>query len=338
MAVQRRIVLAGGALALSGLGLGLSAPGLGRAARAADRPVLRIGTLENGTVNWEIQTIRGQGYDQAHGFSLHPLILAGNPATQVALQGGEVDTIVSDWLWVAQQRARGADFTFLPYSTAVGGVVVAGDSPIRDLAGLRGKRIGISGGPVDKSWLILRAWSRQQLGEDLADITEQVFGAPPLIMNAAETGQVDAAINLWHLQALMQARGMREIASVAQAAQALGLDAQTPLLGYVLRDRWIAANPGLARGLAQASRAAKDLLSRADAAWQPIRRYMGAGDEAEFQALRAGWRAGVPPDAPVDVTHAQRLFATMAELGGEALTGGLSELPPGLFWWPEPRG
>lgn len=331
MAVHRRIVLAGGALALSGLGLA-------RTALAADLPVLRIGTLENGTVNWEIQTIRGQGFDHARGFSLHPLILAGNPATQVALQGGEVDTIVSDWLWVAQQRARGEDFTFLPYSTAVGGVVVAKDSPIRDLAGLRGKKIGISGGPVDKSWLILRAWSRQQLGGDLADITEQVFGAPPLIMNAAETGQVDAAINLWHLQALMQARGMREIASVAQAAQALGLDARTPLLGYVLRESWIAANPELARGLAHASRAAKDLLSRDDAAWQPVRRYMDAKNEAEFQALRAGWRAGVPPDAPVDVANAQRLFSTMSELGGEALTGGVTELPPGLFWWPERIG
>lgn len=331
MAVHRRIVLAGGALALSGLGLA-------HRARAADLPVLRIGTLENGTVNWEIQTIRGQGFDHARGFSLHPLILAGNPATQVALQGGEVDTIVSDWLWVAQQRARGEDFTFLPYSTAVGGVLVPKDSPIRDLAGLRGKRIGISGGPIDKSWLILRAWSRQELGEDLADITEQVFGAPPLIMNAAETGQVDASINLWHLQALMQARGMRQIASVAQAAQALGLDAHTPLLGYVLREKWVAAHPELARGLAQASRAAKDLLAHDEAAWQPLRRYMDAKDEAEFLALQAGWRAGVPPDAPVDVANAQKLFQTMAQLGGEALTGGVTELPQGLFWWPEPQG
>ncbi|MTH33162.1 transporter substrate-binding domain-containing protein [Paracoccus limosus] len=331
MELHRRIVLAGGALFLSGLGLP-------RRARAADLPALRIGTLENGTVNWEIQTIRGKGLDQARGFSLQPLILAGTPATQVAMQGGEVDTIVSDWLWVAQQRARGEDFTFLPYSTAVGGLIVPKDSPVRSIGDLKGKKIGIAGGPIDKSWLILRAWSRQVLGADLADLTEQVFGAPPLIMNAAETGQVDAAINLWHLQALMQARGMREIASVAQAAQELGLDARTPLLGYVLRDRWIAANPTLARGLAQASRAAKTTLVQDDAAWQPLRRYMDAANDAEFQALRAGWRAGVPADAPVNADNAQKLFATMAALGGDALTGGLTTLPKGLFWWPEQAG
>ena len=327
MFLTRRITLLGGAAILSGLGL--------RAQAHDALPRLRIGTLENGTVNWELQTIKAQGLDRANGFSLMPMILAGNPATQVAMQGAEVDTIVSDWLWVAQQRARGADFTFLPYSTAVGGVMVRADSPIRSLADLKGKKIGIAGGPVDKSWLILRAWSRDTLGQDVADITTQVFGAPPMILNAAETGEVDAAINFWHFQAKMQARGMRQIASVADAARDLGLDPDTPLLGYVLRDSWIAANPAQAAGLARASRAAKDLLARDDAAWDAVRPVMDAADEAEFQALRAGWRAGIPPAGPVDPQDAQKLFATMAALGGDELTGGLTTLPEGLFWAPE---
>ena len=95
--------------------------------QAQDLPVIKIGTLENGTVNWELQTIKDQGLDTANGFTLELLPLAGNPATQVAMQGGEVDVIVSDFLWVAQQRAQGADFTFLPYSTSVGSLVVPAD-------------------------------------------------------------------------------------------------------------------------------------------------------------------------------------------------------------------
>ncbi|MGA0613299.1 ABC transporter substrate-binding protein [Paracoccus sp. KR1-242] len=325
--LNRRITLLGGAAMLSGFAF--------RAGAATTPPAIRIGTLENGTVNWEIQTIVKQGLDKANGFSLVPMILAGNPATQVAMQGGEVETIVSDWLWVAQQRARGADFTFLPYSTAVGGLMVKDDSPVQTLADLKGKKIGIAGGPVDKSWLILRAWSREKLGEDLADITQQVFGAPPMILNAAETGEVDAAINFWHFQAKMQARGMREVMSVATAARDLGLDPSTPLLGYVLRESWIAKNPALAAGLAKASAAAKDLLAKDDAAWQPIRSFMDAKDDAEFQALRAGWRAGIPAKGPVDVANAEKMFAAMAALGGEELTGGVTALPPGLFWTPE---
>ncbi|AUH65064.1 ABC transporter substrate-binding protein [Paracoccus zhejiangensis] len=301
-------------------------------AQEASLPVIEIGTLENGTVNWELQTIKDRGFDTANGFTLELLPLAGNPATQVAMQGGEVDAIVSDFLWVAQQRAQGADFTFLPYSTAVGSLVVPADSPVQTLADLKGKKIGIAGGPVDKSWLILRAWNAKENGEDLAAVTEQVFGAPPVIMNAAETGEVDGAINFWHFLAKMKAAGMREVISVEQAATDLGLDPTTPLLGFVLRDAWIAEHPDLAKGLAAASQQAKALLASDDAAWEAIRPMMNAANDAEFEALREGWRAGIPPEGPVNAENAQAMFAVMAELGGEELTGGLSELPEGLFW------
>lgn len=313
--------------ATAALALSLAAP-----ATAQSLPEITVGTLENGTVSWELETIRDRGLDRAHGFTLKLLPLAGNPATQVAMQGGEVDTIVSDFLWVAQQRAAGADFVFLPYSTAVGGVMVRGDSPAQSLADLKGKKIGIAGGPVDKSWLILRAWSRRNGGEDIAATTEQVFGAPPVIMNALEGGEVDAAINFWHFQAKMAAAGAREIMDVGTAARDLGLDPGTPLLGYVLREGWITENPDLARGLAAASWEAKRILATDDAQWDKLRPIMNAADDAEFAALRAGWRAGIPPSQKVDPAAAQRMFAVMAELGGEELTGGLTELPAGLFW------
>lgn len=298
----------------------------------AQTPTITIGTLDNGTVNWELETIRSQGFDTENGFTLQMLPLAGNPATQVAMQGGEVDAIVSDFLWVAQQRAQGADFAFLPYSTAVGSLVVPADSPVQELSDLKGGKIGIAGGPVDKSWLILRAWYQQQNGTDLAQETEQVFGAPPLIQNAAETGEIDGAINFWHFLAKMKAAGMREVMSVSDAATDLGLDPATPLLGYVLRDAWIAENPDLAQGLARASRQAKDYLAADDAAWDALRPMMNAADDAEFVALRDGWREGIPPAGPVDAESAQKMFSVMAELGGDALTGGLTELPEGLFW------
>lgn len=315
-----------------GLALVFAATLWGAGAVSADQPVVTIGTLENGTVNWELQTIIDRGLDRENGFQLRLMPLAGNPATQIAMQGGEVDSIVSDWLWVAQQRVAGADFTFLPYSTAVGGLVVPADSPVQVLGDLKGQKIGIAGGPVDKSWLILRAWNKQQNGEDLAAVTEQVFGAPPVIQNAAETGEVAGAVNFWHFLAKMRANGMREVLSVSQAASDLGLDPSTPLLGYVLRDGWIAEHPDLAQGLARASQQAKDLLGGDDAAWDALRPGMNAASDAEFIALRDGWRAGIPPAGPVDAENAQKMFSVMAELGGDELTGGLTQLPKGLFW------
>ena len=301
---------------------------------AAETPAITVGTLENGTVSWELETIKARGLDAAHGFTLKTLPLAGNPATQVAMNGGEVDTIVSDWLWVAQQRAQGRDYVFLPYSTAVGGVMVKADSPAQTLADLKGKKIGIAGGPVDKSWLILRAYSRLNGGEDIGAATQQIFGAPPLIMAAAESGEVDAAINFWHFQAKMAAKGMRELIDVGTAATALGLDPATPLLGYVIRDAAIKDKPEPWQGLARASAEAKRILATDDTAWDALRPIMNASDDAEFAALRDGWRAGIPAQASVDEAAAQKMFALMAELGGDDLTGGVKELPSGLFWTP----
>lgn len=312
--------LAGGAVALL----------LAQAAQA-EAPVLRVAALEGGTVNWELDTIRTYGLDTAEGFRLEVIAVAGNPAAQVALQGGTADAIVTDWFWVARMRAEGQDYRFLPYSKAVGGLMVRDGSPVRSLADLKGRKIGIAGGPLDKSWLILRAYARSHDGIDLAAESEQVFGAPPLIMQAALTGEVDAATNFWHFMAKMEAGGMHTVLSVAEAAKALGLDPETPLLGYVVPGRLVEQQPDLVAGLARASRAAKDRLATDDTAFARLRDQMNARDDAQYQALVAGYRAGIPSAAPVDEAAAARMLRLMATLGGEDLLGPVRDLPPGVF-------
>src|SRR3546814_3612214 len=76
--------------------------------------------LKYGTVNWEISIIQRHEMDVQHGFHLEVLELASDQATAVALQAGEVDIIVSDWLWVSRQRAEGKRYTFVPFSSSVG--------------------------------------------------------------------------------------------------------------------------------------------------------------------------------------------------------------------------
>lgn len=307
------------------------AVGLSAAAAIADTPVLRLGALKFGTVNWELDTIKANGFDTSNGFELDVQGMAGGSASKIAFQGGEVDVIVSDWIWVARQRAAGHDYRFIPYSKAVGGVVVPADSSAQTLADLAGGKIGIAGGPLDKSWIILQAYAAQQ-GFDLKAETEQVFGAPPLIFKTALGGDLDGAINFWHFMAKMEAGGMRKLIDVADAATALGLDPNTPLLGYVYTGEFADANPEVVAGLAAASRAAKDLLGNDDAAWEPLRGRMKPKSEAQFIALRDGFRAGIPAQGDVDETAAAAMFALMAKLGGEKLVGEASDLPAGVFY------
>jgi NitT/TauT family transport system substrate-binding protein len=303
-------------------------------AAQAEEAVLRLATQTSGTVNWELSTITSHGFDKANGFSLQVQDVAAGPAAQIAFQGGAVDVIVSDWLWVARQRSEGKDFLFIPYSTAVGALYVPKDSKAETLADLKGGKIGIAGGPVDKSWLILRAYAQQAYGMDLAGETEQVFGAPPLIFQTAMEGQLDGAINFWHFGAKMEAGGMRPLVTVAQAGEAMGLDPATPLLGYVVHGEMLRDHPELVAGLAKASRAAKDVLQSDDAAWEALRPQMNAKTDAQFAALKAGFRAGIPAQGPVDEAAAAKMLEIMATLGGEELVGKMQALPSGVFYAP----
>lgn len=304
---------------------------LATATLAQEVPTLRASVLEFGTVNWELDTIKHHGFDAANGFDLEVQGVSGSSAAQVAFQGGATDVIVSDWLWVARQRAAGEDYVFIPYSRAVGGVMVATDSTARTLADLAGQKIGIAGGPLDKSWLILRAYAQKNYEMDLVSQTEQVFGAPPLIFASATGGELDAAINFWHWAAKQETAGMRTLLSVDEAATDLGLDPDTPLLGYVVRGEMLNEAPGLVQGLAAASRMAKDLLASDDTEWDRLRGRMNAGDDAEFGALVAGYRAGIPAAGPVDEDAAAKMLSLMYELGGQELLGGADTLPDGVF-------
>ena len=86
--------------------------------RAEPLPRIRVGVLRFGTVSWEIDVLRHHGQDTEAHIVVAPVELASAQAAQVALQAGEVDTIVADWLFVARQRGMDADWTFVPFSNA----------------------------------------------------------------------------------------------------------------------------------------------------------------------------------------------------------------------------
>ena len=70
---------------------------------------VRAGVLSYGTVNWELNVVKHHGLDRKEGVELLVTKLGGKNASAVALQGGAVDVIVTDWIWVSRQRAAGTD-------------------------------------------------------------------------------------------------------------------------------------------------------------------------------------------------------------------------------------
>ena len=74
----------------------------------------------------------------------------------------------------------GSSGAFSPFTTALGSIMVPPNSPIKTLADLKGKRLGVAGGPLDKSWLLIVAYALRTANLDLRTETKHEFGAPRL--------------------------------------------------------------------------------------------------------------------------------------------------------------
>jgi hypothetical protein len=153
-------------------------------ALAADR--IRLALQKTGTGAWELAVITALKLDKEAGLDLVVTELANTEAGKIAIQGGSADVIISDWLWVARERAQGGKLAFYPHSTAIGAVMTK-DPAIRSVADLSGKTLGVAGGPVDKSWLLLKAYALRQ-GVDLEKAARISYGAPPLLAEKAAQG------------------------------------------------------------------------------------------------------------------------------------------------------
>ena len=302
-------------------------------AARAQAPAVRVGTLRYGSVAWELDVMRTHGLDSAAGFTLAPAEFAAAQAAQVALQAGAVDVILQDWLWVSRQRASGADWTFVPTSSAVGAVMTPGDSPIRSIADLPGKRLGIAGSPIDKSWLLLRAFASKQFGLDLDHQVEKSFATPPLLAEQLRAGQLDAALTYWPYAARAEAAGMRPVLTVADAVTGLGIAPGLPFTGWVFSQAWAQRLGPAAEGFFHASQQARTILLQSDAEWTRIAPLTGAASPAELDRLKAWYREGVPGVWDFDgQTAAARLYDILAGIGGAALVGDATHLSPGTFW------
>lgn len=296
--------------------------------------VLRLGVLKFGTVNWIISVIKQLELDKKYGINIEVVPLAAKNSAHISIQGGASDMIVSDWIWVSRQRANGSDYTFAPYSTATGAVIVRNDSGIDRLQDLQGKRMGVAGGPVDKSWLLLSAFTRKNLGIPIENLIQPSFAAPPLINQLIISGELSAVLNFWHYTARLEATGMKALIRVKDVLPSLGIEKEIPLIGWVFSESWARHNPAVIEGFLAAAKEAQQIMRDDEQIWHKIRPLMQV-DDAVAAALITAYREGI-----IDcfnrqsVTAIQKAFAIIAKVGGAHLTGNNTILNAGTVWSP----
>ena len=296
---------------------------------------IKIGSLQYGSVNWELKLIQDLEIDKKNGFELEIVELASKNAAAVALQGEAVDMIVTDWFWVSRQRNEKRLFSFVPHSMAAGGLIVSDESKISSDLDLKNKKIGVAGGQVDKAWLIFRAYYKKKYGKDLIELSRPIFGAPPLLNKKIQQNSFDAILTYWPYQAkLLTDKKFKKIINITEILGELGVPNGIPVIGWVFKDSWGEKNKQLLNAFLKASNEAKQMMNESDDIWKKVRPYMNADDDNLFSNLRDIYREGIPKDqfTSSQVKGAKKLYSILSNIGGKELVGNAKELSPGTFW------
>ena len=301
---------------------------------AADR--IRIAAQKTGTLAWELDVLKTHGLDRQAGISIETTELASTEAGKIALESGSVDLMLSDWLWVTRERALGDDLVFYPYSSALGAVMVRAHDVIGGIADLKGKKLAVAGGPLDKSWLLLQALARRS-GIDLKTEASIVYGAPPLLQQKALQGETDATLTFWNFCAELEANGMRPAVAMDDVVKSLGATGPVAMVGYVFNGKWAARNRSLLERFFVATRQAKDILAQSPDEWQRLAPRIGVGDGSALDVYRKRYLEGIPRRSiGAEVADALTLYKVLANIGGADLVGLARELDPGTFYTPGP--
>lgn len=285
-----RILRAASACLIS---LVLCLPGIAAAA-GSTLPTLTISVLQFGTAHWELDHLKHRGLDHRNGYDLVLKPVANLPASRLAVTSGSSDGAVADLLWAQARFEAGSPYLYVPFSSQIGDIVVAEGSTIDSVGDLEGKRIGVAGGPDSKGWILLRNVAARQ-GLDLAASADVQYAAPPLLSQALKRGRVDAIVTYWHFAARLKgAGGWRSAFGMADLLEAMDLDTNLPVLGYVFPAGWARTHASLIEQFAQSLNDAKTELAGHSEYWQRLRPLMGNPSDGVFEALRKGFLVGTP--------------------------------------------
>jgi NitT/TauT family transport system substrate-binding protein len=301
-------------------------------ASAADR--IRLAVQRTGTLAWEIDVLKTHGLDKKADLQIEALELATPEAGKIAIKGGSADMFLSDWLYVSRERALGDNLLFYPSSSTLGGVMVPANSTIKEIADLKGRKLAIAGGPLDKSWLLLQGQARR-LGIDLRRQATIVYGAPPLLTQKALQLENDATLTYWNFCAELEAKGFKRVINTGDVMKALGAKGEPAIVGYTFDGAWAAKNRTVVDRFLEATRQAKEIMAASEAEWVRLAPRIGVSDPKALALYRQRYAEGiVRRPLAEEEADARALYSVLAEVGGTELVGPARELNPGTFYRP----
>jgi NitT/TauT family transport system substrate-binding protein len=153
--------------------------------------------LQEGIQLIPLEIMQKKGVAKKYQLQIEPVIVTGPQGVYTVMQIGDFDTAVASWIPTALLRGKGHKVT-VAYSMHgyTNDILVKINSPIKSFADLKGKNIGIFGGPFAGTTWMLRLEMVKYFGFDPIKECKVHYGAPPIMMAMLEKGELDATLLL----------------------------------------------------------------------------------------------------------------------------------------------
>ncbi|HEX9143857.1 MAG TPA: ABC transporter substrate-binding protein [Candidatus Binatia bacterium] len=287
------------ALYVSALAVLLAAAQEGLAASAASkeekaRPATVKVTFIEGTQSFPLLVMQTKGIADKYNLKLEENKVAGPQGLATAMQTGNFEVSFRGWLSTALMRSKGHKAIVVYSLTSYTDDLVARvNSPFKSIADLKGRRIGISGGPATESVWLFRLEAVRFFGFDPLKEAKVQFGAPPLLMGLLENNELDAILvqNPQVVQ-LVETGQYRSIASLGGIWREK--TGQDPLfVSVTMNETWAKANPDVARRFVAAYKEALEYLKTHPDVWPALAKSLGIKTDEGARLLQQRTAGGL---------------------------------------------
>ena len=242
-------------------------------AKAADK--VKVVALQ-GTQLFPVKIMQSKGIAAKHGIDMDLMVVASPQASYTAMQTGDIQIGFTGWIVIATLREKGFKLTNV-YSmiSYTNDVMVKEDSPIKSIADLKGRRVGLFGGPNTATTWLYRLIAERFYAFDPMKDSKIHFGAPPLLMGMIDRGDLDAVLVLDpFISQMLETGKYRSVGNLGEIwRQKMN---QNPMLVAVTVDEiWAKAHPDVVKRFVAAFREALIYLKDTPEAWGELAKGMG---------------------------------------------------------------
>jgi NitT/TauT family transport system substrate-binding protein len=285
-----------------------------------------------GVQDFPLIMMEQQGIAKKYKLKLEKQMVVDPQAEYTAMKLPEFQISFGGWPTIALMRSQGykvtSIYSVMNYSNDI---LVKKDSPLKSIEDLKGKNIGVFGGPSASTTLFFRMVGSRFFDFDPLKQANVKFGAPPLLAGMLDRGDLDAVLLLDPVSTqLLDSGKYRTIGNIGEIwKQKTG---QNPVfLCVVVNEAWAKANPDAVKRFVSAYKESVEYIKSHDDVWSAFAKQLEIKTAEGTELLRKQIDTAMLAEWNKNLIDEQyKSFAEMNKLF-PGIEGIPNEIPEGTF-------